>query len=64
MYLKSSEEEVNVAGTEGWRGAMLGEKAGEVAGAKSSQIKPFTKTDILGGSDMIWLRFYYNPSGC
>lgn len=58
MYLQSSEEEVTVAGTEGWRGAMLGEKAGEVAGAKSSQIKPFTKTDILGGSDVIWLRFY------
>lgn len=50
-----------MAGAEGWRGVVAGEKAG----AKSKQTKPFTKTcDILGGGDMIWLRFYHNPSGC
>lgn len=40
---EDSEPEIGVAGTEEWRGT-TGEKAREVAGAKSSQIKLFTKT--------------------
>lgn len=39
-----SKEEISVAGTEGWRGAVIGEKAGEVTGAKASHIEPLTKT--------------------
>lgn len=50
-----------MAGAEGWRGMGIDEKAG----AESKQIEPLTKTgDILGGSDVIWLRFYHNPSDC
>lgn len=40
---EDSEQEISVAGTEGWRGT-ISEVAREVAGAKSSQMKSFTKT--------------------
>lgn len=40
---EDSEQEISVAGTEGWRGT-ISEAAREVAGAKSSQMKSFTKT--------------------
>lgn len=40
---EDSEQKISVAGAEEWRGT-IGEKTREVAGAKSSQMKPFTKT--------------------
>lgn len=38
---EDSERDISVAGTEEWRGP-IGEKVRELAGAKSSQMKPFT----------------------